>query len=281
MTIEDLKSKNLIIFECITGSTAYGTNLPTSDIDIKGVFIQPLEDILGMGYVEQVNDAKNDITYYEIRRFIELISSNNPNLLEMLNVPEDCIKYKHPVFDEIINNSDKFITKICRDSFAGYAVSQIKKARGLNKKIVNPVAKERKSPLDFCKVINGYNSKAMDKFLAEGGYEQRFCGVSAVPNARDTYALFYDLDAHMCFSENVPLEDREARKAHRKENGLPMGFGFKGILLEIEGGDGFASNEIRMSSIPKGIEPIATFSYNKDGYTKYCKDYREYWHWVS
>ena len=82
MTIQDLKDRGLIIFECITGSNAYGTNLPTSDIDIKGVFIQPLEDILGFGYVEQVNDEKCDVTYYELRRFLELISTANPNLLE-------------------------------------------------------------------------------------------------------------------------------------------------------------------------------------------------------
>jgi hypothetical protein len=199
----------------------------------------------------------------------------------MLNVPEDCVKYKHPAFDEIINNSDKFITKICRDSFAGYAVAQIKKARGLNKKIVNPVAKEKKSPLDFCHVISGYSTKALEKFLSENGYEQRFCGVAAVANAKDTFVLFYDQDAHNCFSESIPEKSREELKAARKSAGLPMGFGYKGILLEIEGGDGFASNEIRMSSIPKGQEQIATFNYNKDGYTKYCKDYREYWHWVE
>jgi hypothetical protein len=268
MTIQDLKDKNLIIFECITGSTAYGTNLPTSDIDIKGVFIQPIEDILGMGYVQQVNDEKNDITYYEIRRFIELISTNNPNLLEMLNVPEDCIKYKHPIFDEIINNSDKFITKLCKNSFAGYAVTQIKKARGLNKKIVNPVEKERKSPLDFCSVIAQNGSKPLTKFLEENGMEQLFCGLVKIPNARDVYALYYDKTAHSIFSPSVPENVREANKKHYKEMGLPVGLGYKGILLEGE--DGFSSNDVRLSSVPKDETTFVTISYNKDGYTKYC-----------
>jgi len=279
MDIQELKDRGLIIFECITGSNAYGTALPTSDIDIKGVFIQPLEDILGMGYVEQVNDAKNDITYYELRRFLELISTSNPNLLEILNVPEDCIKFKHPIFDEVLKNADKFITKAARNSFAGYAVAQIKKARGLNKKIVNPVDKEKKSPLDFCYVITGYSTIPLQQYLSDRALEQKFCGVVSVPNARDTFSLFYDQDAHNCFSESIPENSREGLKQARKDAGLPMGFGYKGILLEGE--DGFSSNEIRLSSVPKGQVPIGTFNYNKDGYTKYCKDYAEYWNWVD
>jgi predicted nucleotidyltransferase len=45
-TIEELRDKKLIIFETITGSHAYGTMLPESDKDVRGVFVQPLLDIL-------------------------------------------------------------------------------------------------------------------------------------------------------------------------------------------------------------------------------------------
>ena len=92
----------------IRGSHAYGTNVETSDTDYAGVFIQPLEDILGFGYKEQINDDKNDIVIYEIGRFLKLLSSNNPTVLELLNTPKNCIIYKHPIFDEIINNREKF-----------------------------------------------------------------------------------------------------------------------------------------------------------------------------
>ena len=55
-TIDKLRQENLIIFEAIGGSRAYGTSLPTSDTDIRGVYIQPIEDILSFGYIEQVAD---------------------------------------------------------------------------------------------------------------------------------------------------------------------------------------------------------------------------------
>lgn len=43
MTIEELKARDLIIYECISGSKAYGLDVPTSDTDIKGVFLLPKE----------------------------------------------------------------------------------------------------------------------------------------------------------------------------------------------------------------------------------------------
>jgi len=78
------------------GSQAYGTAIPTSDIDYAGVYIQHIDNILGYGYKEQINDDKNDTVFYEIKRFLDLVATNNPTILELLNTPEDCILYKHP-----------------------------------------------------------------------------------------------------------------------------------------------------------------------------------------
>jgi predicted nucleotidyltransferase len=43
-------------------------------------------------YTEQVSDASNDVVYYELKRFIELLYRNNPNLLELLSSPADCVR---------------------------------------------------------------------------------------------------------------------------------------------------------------------------------------------
>jgi hypothetical protein len=258
MTIKELKEKGLILFETVSGSRAYGTDLPTSDTDIRGVFIMPEDQVLGKGYVEQVNDNKNDIIYYEVGRFLDLLNTNNPNILELLNAPEDCIQYKNPLFDIILKHKGKFITKQCRNSFGGYAVQQIKKARGLNKKIVNPVEVKRKNPIDFCYVIEGYNSQPLTKWLKDRGVEQEFCGVVNIPNARDMYALFVDYAGQLA-----------------KTNSVNHGrLGYKGITSQD-------ANQLKLSSIPKGEVSSCVFSYNKDGYTSHCKDYKEYWDWVE
>ena len=88
-TIEDLKASGNIIFECISGSRAYGLDTASSDTDIRGVFILPKEDFYSLDYVGQINNETNDIVYYELRKFIELLSKNNPNILELLNVSEN------------------------------------------------------------------------------------------------------------------------------------------------------------------------------------------------
>jgi predicted nucleotidyltransferase len=269
------------LYLVIRGSHAYGTNVETSDTDYAGVFIQSMENILGNKYTEQINDDTNDTVIYEVRRFLELLGSNNPTVLELLNTPEDCIIYKDPSFDLILNDREKFITKICAKSFGGYAKQQISKAKGQNKKQnweKDKVA--RKEVLDFVYVIEDEKSIPW-KVWNDGRYEEKFIGVVNVPNARDIYAVYYDTDAHLCFSESVSEETRNVNKNTRKELGLAMGFGYKGLVKTDECVNSAESNQLRLSSIPKDEKPICVITYNKDGYTQHCNDYKSYQTWLE
>ena len=247
------------LYLVVRGSHAYGTNIETSDTDYAGVFIQSQNDILGNTYKEQINDDNNDIVIYEIRRFLELLGSNNPTVLELLNTPEDCVVYKDPIFDMVLENRDNFITKICAKSFGGYAKQQISKARGQDKKQNWEKDKvTRKTPLDFCYIHRGEKSIPLVSFMEEKGMDQRFCGLSNVPHSRDTYALFYD------FKEE-------------ETDGEIKNLGYKGIAFED-------SNQVRLSSIPIDTPKnyfIGHVSYNKDGYSQHCKDYKSYQEWLE
>ena len=280
ITHEFLEQNGLILFECIIGSQAYGTQTPTSDVDKKFVYILPQDYILGTGYVEQLNVNK-DYTGWELKRFLELMGSSNPTVLELLNTPEDCIITKHPLFQYVLDHKADFITKGCRNSFAGYAVQQIQKARGLNKKQNWEKDKmTRKDVLDFVYVIEGQKSMPW-KVWNGGTYDEKFCGVVNVPNARDLYAVYFDTDANNCFNEKIPEHMREAAKTWRKDEGHSMGFGYKGLVKTGEGLNVAESNQLRLSSIPKGETPICNIIYNKDGYSTHCKDYKEYEEWLA
>jgi hypothetical protein len=266
----------------IRGSQAYGTNLPTSDTDYSGIYIQSAEDILGFRYKEQINDDKNDTVFYEIRRFLDLLSSNNPTVLELLNTPEDCIIFKHPLMNKILQHRDKFITKTCGKSFGGYAIQQIKKAKGQDKKQNWEKDKvTRKDILDFVYVIEGEKSIPWKVWNSHRGYEEKFCGVVNVPNARDVYAVYFDDGAYSCFSESLTEGIREMHKDNRKREGKSMGFGYKGIIKDVEGDNLTESNQLRLSSVPKDQIPICVVSYNKDAYTQHCKDYKSYQTWMQ
>ncbi|MGB1206232.1 MAG: DNA polymerase beta superfamily protein [Chitinophagales bacterium] len=244
MTIEELKAKKLIIFECISGSRAYGLATATSDTDIKGVFILPKKEYYGLNYVAQVSDKSNDEVYYELGRFIELLSVNNPNILELLNTPSAAILHKHSFLDDI--KSEMILSKLCQKTFGKFALSQIKKAKGLKKKIVNPMSKERKSILSFCFVNHEQGAVSLKKFLELKKWKQEYCGLVNIPHMNDVYGLYYD--------ENLA---------------------FNGIIKSDE------SNDISLSSIPKNKRQIALLYFNKNGYSSYCKEYREYWAWVE
>lgn len=266
----------------IRGSQAYGTNLPTSDTDYAGIYIQSENDILGNRYKEQINDDKNDTVFYEVRRFLELVATNNPTVLELLNTPEDCIIYKHAAYDKILEKKDQFITKVCAKSFGGYGIQQIKKAKGQDKKQNWEKDKvTRKDLLDFCYVIEGSQSIPWKEWNSNNAFEENFIGAVNVPNARDVYALYYDVSAWHCFSESVPEKLREEAKSWRRNLGKEMGFGYKGLVKTGEGANDAESNQLRLSSIPKGEIPFATITYNKDGYTQHCKDYNSYLTWLE
>jgi hypothetical protein len=270
------------LYLVVRGSHAYGTNVPTSDTDYAGVFIQSEDDILGLNYKEQINDDSNDTVIYELRRFLGLLGSNNPTVLELLNTPEDCIIYKDPVFDLILENREKFITKICANSFGGYAKQQISKAKGQDKKQNWEKDKvTRKDILDFCYVIEGEKSIPWKVWNEDFNYEEKFIGVVNVPNARDIYAVYFDNIAYSCFSDKVPKELREFQKQIQINKDESFVFGYKGLVKTGEGVNVTESNQLRLSSIPKGEKPICIVTYNKDGYTQHCKDYLSYQEWLE
>lgn len=276
-----LKSTDKLLFKAIVGSQSYGTSTPTSDIDYKGVYIQDRNDILGFKYKEQIT-VTDDEVYYEVRRFIELLRTANPTMLELLYSPEECIIETSPQFQLIRDNRDKFLTKKCLKSFGGYAVAQIKKAEGLDKKMNWEKDKvTRKDLLDFCYVIENGQSIPWKIWNSSRGYEEKFIGLVNIPNARDVYGVYFDREAFNCFSESIPEGMRNGVKNIRKAAGATMGFGYKGLVKE-GGSDNYGiSNQLRLSSIPKGETSICTIVYNKDGYTSHCKDYKEYTEWLA
>ena len=235
------------LFQALSGSHAYGTALPTSDRDTRGVFVLPRTEWLGLHYTPQVADERNDHIWYELGRIVELLAQNNPNALELLAMPGDCILYRHPLYEWL--RPELFLSKQCLRTFAGYAQTQIRKARGLNKKILTPLPPERRGVLDFCYVTQGGGSVPLRTWLAQNDYRQEQCGLVNLPHFRDVYALYYD------------------------ESGS---LGFSGVVRREE-----TANEVALSPVTPGLHPLAYLSFNKDGYQTYCKDYREYRAWVE
>ena len=338
-TFQSIRGKGLLIYEYIRGSHAYGLQKPdgSSDVDTAGVFIEPAEWITGLGtdYQEQIMDERGDTVWYSLKKFMNMLLSSNPTVLESLFIPDSCVLYEHPIMAEIKSQRDMFITKACFKPFLGYGYEQIKKARSLNKMIVNPVY-ERLEPLDFCYTFYKQGSSNIKNWLEYRGLSQKYCGLVNIPNMHGVYGCYYDwgnfflnenisLEDVLCLTDEFPQYNEEmltkaiqkwkdetdiktkdllyseikhcqrlnmvsfisekyklgnkydivwlkAQIEHWYKHQKPIGY--KGIV-----GDDKKSTEIRLSSVSKGEEPICWLSYNENGYTKHCIDYKNYKNW--
>lgn len=244
-----------LLLDCRSGSHAYGLATETSDEDFRGVFFAEKADFYGNTAPEQIADVTNDRVYYELGRFVELLVKANPTALELLASPPAAVLFRHPVMDRL--RPEDFLTKACKDTFAGYARTQIRKARGLNKKVHNPMPEERKTVEEFCYIVEEGKSLPLPAWLqkrnlASGGrasteLAKRTLGLARVDHARGLYAVYRD----------------------------PTETWGQGIT------SGPDANDVRLSSIPMGEKCLAYLSFNHDGYSVYCRNHREYWQWVE
>lgn len=246
MTIKEIKDKGLLLFECISGSRAYGLATSKSDTDLKGVFYLPSSEFYGLNYIPQVSNESNDEVYYELGRFMDLLIKSNPNILEMLASPADCILYKHPLLERL--NINMFLSKHCKETFGGYAIAQVRKAKGLKKKIVNPMPQKRASVLDFCYMLEGYTSVGLQSWLEKRNMSQERCGLVNIPHAKGLFALFYDAECK---------------------------FHYKGIAVNE------TANEVSLSAVPREEQEMGYLVFNAESYSMYCKEFKEYWDWVD
>jgi hypothetical protein len=255
LELKDFDDNQHLLFKCIAGSQAYGLATPQSDTDIKGVFVLPPDQFYSLKEwkPKQINNETHDIVFYELGRFIELLLVNNPGILEMLAIPGDCLLFQHPLFHLL--QPDMFISKLCHQTFSGYAFNQVKRAKGLNKKIMNPMSKERLSVLDFCYVIKGQGTIPLKEWLEINRLKQEYCGLVNIAHMKGVYGIYYD--------------DRG------DETNGGDSLGFYGIIRKED------VNNVCLSSIPKGMQPRGIMSFNKDAYSQYCRDYKEYWDWVK
>jgi len=128
-----------MIFRCLAGSHLYGTNTPESDIDERGVFIATEKYYLGFNdRIEQIEDKANDITYFELRKFLHLACENNPNIIELLFVPENKLIERTNEWAEIIANRNLFVSTKAKFTFSGYAHSQFNRIKRHRSWLLNP-----------------------------------------------------------------------------------------------------------------------------------------------
>ena len=114
-----------ILLLALGGSRAYGTNLPDSDIDIRGFAVNPSNQVYGLVKdFEQVVDTTTDTTVYSLNKMVNLLTNCNPNTIEILGCRLQDYLYVHELGQLVLNNKQNFLSKKAIDTFGGYATAQ-------------------------------------------------------------------------------------------------------------------------------------------------------------
>lgn len=296
MNFDSIRDSGDLLFESVRGSHLFGLQTEKSDIDTFGIFCCRPEALFGTGkdYVSIVESDKNDDYWDEIGKFVKELSKSNPNALEALFTPNKWIKYFNPILQPLWDIRDSLITKACFKSFSGYAIDQIKKARGLGKAInIDPNSvKRRKSPLEFCWVAqrDGDGDIRLDKWLERNGLKQEHCGIVHLSNTLEMYNLYYDWFA----DKDLRLEDyirlrygiKQPNFLQRIKYGKELSEGKKTEFIGYRGiidPNDPETSQLRCSSVSKedAKHPLCTFQYNYLAFSQHCADYKRYWDWVK
>lgn len=123
------------------GSQAYGTSLPTSDLDVKGVAVPPRDYFHGfVQRFEQAESKDPDLVVYDIRKFCNLAADCNPNIIEVLwTDPSDWLQVA-PAGLELVEARSLFLSRKAKHTFSGYAAAQLKRIRTHNRWLLHPPA---------------------------------------------------------------------------------------------------------------------------------------------
>lgn len=108
------------------GSIAYGTSTDDSDVDIRGIYLNPIEEFIGTKPdSEQFMMSEYDTTIYSIKKMFNLLSNCNPNTIELLGLKPEHYLYSTIIGKIICANSFLFLSKKAGYTFGRYANSQL------------------------------------------------------------------------------------------------------------------------------------------------------------
>ena len=116
-----------VILLGLAGSYAYGTNVETSDIDIRGITLSQKSDLIGLTQFEQYVDEDTDTVIYTFNKIISLLVSCNPNTIELLGLNPEHYLYLNDIGKMLLDNKKLFLSRRAINSFGGYADAQLRR----------------------------------------------------------------------------------------------------------------------------------------------------------
>lgn len=146
-----------IIFLTLGGSHAYGTNVETSDVDVRGCALNSRSDLLSLSAFEQIVNSETDTTIYSFNKLISLLINCNPNTIELLGCKPEHYFMLTDIGKQLIDNRKLFLSQKAVASFGGYATQQLRRLQ-------NALARDRLSQAQTEEHIKGALERSIKSF---------------------------------------------------------------------------------------------------------------------
>lgn len=124
------------VFASVSGAHLYGFASPDSDVDLRGAFLLPLRDMLGLRpasetlTIEEKTSIDLDWVAHDIRKFARMLVSHNGYVLEQLYSP--LVVLSTPAHAELLELGKGCVTRPTLRHYQGFA-------HGRRKRLAEPL----------------------------------------------------------------------------------------------------------------------------------------------
>lgn len=171
--------KNIILLG-LGGSHAYGTNIESSDLDLRGCALNSKIEILTNENFEQFVNENTDTTIYSFNKLLNLLSNCNPNCIEILGLKQEHYLYLSPIGQELLDNRKLFLSKRAIHSFGGYATAQLRRLDNKASRLIGQAEREQHILNSINNAVYSYKEKFFP--MSENDYLKLYLDTSDQEN---------------------------------------------------------------------------------------------------
>ena len=148
-----------------SGSYAYGTNVPGSDIDLRGIAYNTKETILGLHAFDHVVDPDTDTAVYALHKAVVLMADCNPSMVDMLGLRDEDYFILDDTGRELLAQQDMFYSKRAQVAFGGYATAQLRRLQNALAHDAYPEAEKQQHILGTLNtVLQNFNKRYQEDY---------------------------------------------------------------------------------------------------------------------
>lgn len=217
---------NKVILLTLGGSHAYGTNVETSDVDIRGCALNSKADILTNQNFEQFVNEETDTTIYAFNKLVSLLSNCNPNTIEILGCKPEHYLHLSSIGQELLDNKDFFLSQRAAFSFGGYATAQFRRLDNKSARLTDQSRQEEH-------ILNSIKNAMYDFKRKYADFEDGAIKLYVDKAVSEEYEseIFMDINLHhyplryykTMWSEMNNIVKTYSKIGHRNQNAIERG----------------------------------------------------------